>query len=275
MISPLATPGTGIEPFELFALQYGVHGGRRQTDNFVGGDPHETGSDLAYYIWVARRSDRVFVIDTGFGPEAAAGRGRTLLARPADRLRAIGVDPAQVEDVILTHLHYDHAGTLGDFPRARFHVQDHEAEFATGRCMCHAALRQAYDVEDVVGFVRALYGGRVQFHDGSAELAPGLSVHRTGGHTAGLQVVRVWTRRGWVVVASDASHLYANLMQGLPFPIVQDVGALLEGYQTLHALAATPEHIVVGHDPLVASIYPAYAGSDHIVRLDEQPRPLP
>ena len=272
MTKAVLSPGTAVEPFELFALQYAVHGGRRQTDNLIGGDPHEAGSDLAYYIWVARRSDRVFVIDTGFGADAAANRQRTLLASPADRLRMLGIDPAKVEDVILTHLHYDHAGTLGDFPIARFHVQDHEAAFATGRCMCHGVLRQAYDVEDVVGFVRALYGGRVQFHDGSAELAPGLSVHRTGGHTAGLQVVRVWTRRGWVVLASDAAHLYANLTQRVPFPIVHDVGALLEGYRTLLSLADTADHIVVGHDPLVASIYPPIGETSAIVRLDETPR---
>jgi glyoxylase-like metal-dependent hydrolase (beta-lactamase superfamily II) len=268
-------PEIGTEPFELLALHYAHHCGRRQTDNFIGGDPHEAGSDLAYYIWVARRSDRLFVVDTGFGREAAASRGRTLLARPTDRLRMLGIDPARVEDVILTHLHYDHAGTLSDFTSARFHVQDHEVAFATGRCMCHGALRHAYDVEDVVGFVRALYGGRVQFHDGTAELAPGLLVHRTGGHTAGLQVVQIWTKRGWVVLASDAAHLYANLVRDVPFPIVHDVGALLEGYRTLHALAQSPQHIVVGHDPMVMSLYPPLGEAGPIVRLDETPRPLP
>ena len=273
----MQAPLSGIEPFELFALNYARHGGRRETDNLLGGDPHEAGSDLAYYVWVARRSDRLFVIDTGFGPEAAATRGRTLSASPTDRLRQLGIAPEAVEDVILTHLHYDHAGTLGAFPNARYHVQDHEASFATGRCMCHGALRQAYDVEDVVAFVRALYGGRVVFHDGTAELAPGLRVHKVGGHTAGLQVVQVWTRRGWVVLSSDAAHLYANLERRVPFPIVHDVGALLEGYRMLHELADSPDHIVVGHDPLVMTLYPALSAelSDAIVRLDVAPGAMP
>lgn len=263
----------GVEPFEVFAVQYARHAGRSAADNFLGAHSNEPGSDLAYYVWVARRSDRVFVIDTGFGPQAARQRGRELFEPPADRLRRLGIDPASVEDVILTHLHYDHAGTLDAFPNARFHIQDHEASFATGRCMCHGALRQAYDVEDVVSFVRALYGGRVVFHDGSTDLAPGLSVHRVGGHTAGLQIVRVWTRRGWVVLSSDAAHLFANLDQRTPFPIVHDVGAMMEGYRMLHELSDSRDHIVVGHDPSVMTIYsPPVADLEAIaVRLDENP----
>lgn len=263
----------GLEPFEVFAVHYARHGGRSEADNFIGADSSKPGSDLAYYVWVARRSDKVFVIDTGFGSQAASQRGRELFEAPADRLRRMGIDAAAVEDVILTHLHYDHAGTLDAFPNARFHVQDHEASFATGRCMCHGALRHPYDVEDVVSFVRALYGGRVVFHDGSAELAQGLSVCRVGGHTAGLQVVRIWTRRGWVVLSSDAAHLFANLDQRAAFPIVHDVGALMEGYRMLHELADTRDHIVVGHDPSVMSIYrpPSLDLEGVAVRLDEAP----
>jgi glyoxylase-like metal-dependent hydrolase (beta-lactamase superfamily II) len=142
------------EPFELFALRYAHHGGRKASDNFIGGDLHESASDLDYYVWVARRSDKVVVIDTGFGPDAAARRGRELLRTPAEGLRLLGLDPGRIHHVVLTHLHYDHAGSLGAFPRACFHVQDGEAAYATGRCMCHPFLRQPYDVEDVVGFVR-------------------------------------------------------------------------------------------------------------------------
>jgi glyoxylase-like metal-dependent hydrolase (beta-lactamase superfamily II) len=263
-----------IEPFEVFALHYARHGERKNSDNFLGGASDTPGSDLAYYVWVARRSDRVFVIDTGFGPQAATERGRELFEVPADRLKRVGIEASQVEDVILTHLHYDHAGTLGAFPNARFHVQDHEASFATGRCMCHGVLRHPYDVEDVVSFVRALYGGRVVFHDGNAEIVPGLSVHRVGGHTAGLQVVRIWTRRGWVVLSSDAAHLFANLDNTAPFPIVHDVAAMMEGYRMLHQLADSRDHIVVGHDPSVMDIYraPSRELDSVAVRLDEMPR---
>jgi glyoxylase-like metal-dependent hydrolase (beta-lactamase superfamily II) len=262
------------EPFEVFALNYARHGNRRQSDNIIGGDLHETASDLAYFVWVARRSDKLYVIDTGFDEPAARARGRQLIQKPAKQLAALGIDAAQVDEVILTHLHYDHAGTLSDFPKARFHVQDREAAYATGRCMCHGYLRHPFDVEDVVGFVRHLYAGRICFHDGTEELADGLTIHRVGGHSAGLQIVRVWTKRGWVVIASDATHLYANIRQRLPFPAVYHVGELLEGYELMHKLASSPDHIVPGHDPLVMKLYPAPSPELEgvAVRLDVAPR---
>jgi glyoxylase-like metal-dependent hydrolase (beta-lactamase superfamily II) len=144
-----------LVPYELFAMRYAHHPGRKPGDNFIGADPHEAASPLDYFVWVAKSAEKTFVIDTGFGPEAAKARGRQLLRLPAEALAAVGIDAGKVEDVILTHLHYDHAGTLNAFPRARFHVQDAEPAYATGRCMCHSVLRHPYDVEDVVSFVRA------------------------------------------------------------------------------------------------------------------------
>ena len=264
---------TRPDPFELFAIRYAHHGGRKPSDNFIGADPHEIASPLDYFVWVAKSAEKTFVIDTGFGPDAAKARGRQLLQLPAEALMAVGVDAGRTEDVVLTHLHYDHAGTLGAFPRARFHVQDVESAYATSRCMCHSVLRHPYDVEDVVSFVRHLYGGRVNFHDCTSELAPGLTLHRVGGHSAGLQIVRVWTRRGWVVVASDATHLYANMKRGLPFPAVYNIGDMLEGHRTLYRLADSEDHIVPGHDPIVMKVYPPLSPELQgiVVRLDVAP----
>jgi glyoxylase-like metal-dependent hydrolase (beta-lactamase superfamily II) len=263
-----------LEPFELFAIRYARLSGRKGSDNIIGGDLHEAGSDLEYFVWVARRSDKTFVIDTGFNTAAATQRRRELLRKPKDALALLGIDATAVEDVVLTHLHYDHAGTVSAFPRARLHVQDTEVSYATGRCMCHGFLRHPYDVEDIVTFVRRVYAGQVAFHDGTVQLADGLSLHRIGGHTGGLQVVRVWTRRGWVVIASDASHLYINIRSRLAFPAVYHVGELLEGYETIHRLADSPDHVVPGHDPLVMQLYPPLSPelSGIVVRLDCAPR---
>jgi glyoxylase-like metal-dependent hydrolase (beta-lactamase superfamily II) len=258
--------------YEIFAVKY-AHHHRRSPENFIGGDPHDVPMPLDYFVWAIRNVSRTFVVDTGFTREMARKRGRDHLRAPGDGLKTINIDPDRVEDVVITHMHYDHAGGLDDFPRARFHIQDREMQFCTGRCMCHAHLRQTFEAEDVVGMVRRVFDGRAQFHDGVSELAPGVSLHLIGGHALGLQAVRVKTQRGYVVLASDASHFYANYELGRPFPIVANMPETLEGYRTIQALASSSRHVIPGHDPLVMARYPA-AGpglEGIVVRLDVDP----
>ncbi len=246
---------TGI--WEAYALRY-AHHRRMARENFLGGDPHDDNPmPMDYFIWVVRSGERVYVIDTGFDEATAKARGRDFLRAPAEGLKSIGVDPGDVEDVILSHMHYDHAGNLGLFPKARYHIQDLEMQFCTGRYMTHAHMRFPFAVDDVVEMVRHLYNGRVVFHSGDVELAPGLSLHHVGGHSMGLQMVRVRTRRGWVVLAADAAHYYANMERDLAYPFTYNIGEVLEGYRRARALADSADHIVPGHDPLVLQRYPA------------------
>lgn len=131
-----------------------------------------------------------------------------------------------------------------------------------------------FEEEDVVAMVRKVFAGRVHFHDGTAEIAPGITVHHVGGHSRGLQVVRVWTRRGWLVVASDASHFYANMEQSRAFPIMHSLADTLEGYQRLWELASTRSNVIPGHDPIILERYPAPSSGLEgiVVRLDADPR---
>jgi glyoxylase-like metal-dependent hydrolase (beta-lactamase superfamily II) len=255
--------------YELYAIKY-AHHARRRSENFIGGDPHDGPMPLDYFVWLIRGDGREVVVDTGFSAAVARKRGRDHIRCPTEGLKLLGTQPKSVKDVVVTHLHYDHVGNFDLFPAATLHLQDLEMRYATGRYMAHECFRGAYDLEDVVGMVRRVYEDRVRFHDGDAELAPGISLHLIGGHTMGLQVVRVRTRRGWMVLASDASHFYANMEQIRPFPIVWSVADMVEGYRRLRSLADSPAHIIPGHDPLVMERYPAPAPALQgvAVRLD-------
>jgi glyoxylase-like metal-dependent hydrolase (beta-lactamase superfamily II) len=114
----------------------------------------------------------------------------------------------------------------------------------------------------------------VVFHDGEDEIVPGVTVHHIGGHSKGLQSIRVKTQRGHVVLAADATHLYAHIDQGRVFPLTYNVGEVLEGYRTLDRLATSRDHVVPGHDPLVLTRYPAAkAGLEGwVARLDVAPK---
>jgi glyoxylase-like metal-dependent hydrolase (beta-lactamase superfamily II) len=107
------------EAYELFAVKYRRHK-RNASANFIGGDPHDGPMPLDDFVWLARGAKRSFVIDTGFTAEASVLRKRQMLRRPAEALRPLGVDAAAVEDLILTHLHYDHAGNFGLFSQGGF-----------------------------------------------------------------------------------------------------------------------------------------------------------
>jgi glyoxylase-like metal-dependent hydrolase (beta-lactamase superfamily II) len=258
---------------EVYAMRYAEHA-RLRSENYIFGDPHDAMTSIAYYVWVIKGPHGTFVVDTGFDQAAAAERGRQIGHPVEEGLGALGVDPDQVRDVILTHMHWDHAGNHDLFPNARYHVQDEEMAYATGRCMCHKMLRVPFSEADVVSMVRKTFAYRVEFHDGVEELAPGITVHKIGGHSKGLQCVRVKTRRGFVVVASDCCHLYSHLDEGRVFPITYSVGDTLEGYKTLLKLSSSRHHMVPGHDPLVTELYPAAKPGleNWIVRLDAEPK---
>ena len=271
--------------YEIYAVQYAYRPDRKRHETFITNawtDPlHGTNQPISYYVWAIVNSKRTIGVDTGFNSAEAARRrvqsGEVwrpeMKCSPIEGLRMIGVDAAKVADVIITHLHFDHAGTLADFPVARFHLQEQEMQFATGPCMAHSYFNGAYTVDHVVDMVRQVYCGRVAFVAGDAEIAPGVTVHCIGGHTLGIQCVRVRTARGWVVLASDASHMYDNFQDMAPYPIVSDVRTMLDGFERLKALAESPSHIIPGHDPLVMARYPAANPSSEgvVVRLDLDP----
>ncbi|WP_270933426.1 N-acyl homoserine lactonase family protein [Falsiroseomonas oryzae] len=259
--------------WQVLALRYGAHERMAQANFLMPvADAHDA-MPIDYFVWLLRGpGGREILVDTGFDPETAARRNRPIMRTVADCLRAVGTTPEAIRDVIISHLHYDHAGNLGLFPNATFHIQDREVAFATGRHMCSTCLRTTFEVEDVVKLVRAVYADRVCFHDGEGEVAPGVTVHRVGGHTDGMQMVRVATARGPLVLAVDAAHFYANAERQNPFPILFDLGAMVQGWRRARQLAGGDESLVIpGHDPLVRRRYPAMDAEGEVVRLDLPP----
>ena len=252
--------------YEVHAVKY-AHLPRKAWEVQINPDPHDADFPMDYFVWVAIPIDesghrtiggKPIVIDTGFNATIGKQRGREVKTNPADLLAHLDIDAKEVEDVIVTHLHYDHIGNWDRFPKARFHLQDKEMNFATGRHMCKDPFRHAYEVEDIVGMIRALYGKRVVFHDGDEEIAPGISVHLIGGHTAGIQSVRINTRNGWLVLASDASHYFWGINNDKLFAIVYSVADMLAGYDKLKKLAeGRIEMVIPGHDAEVTKRFPA------------------
>jgi glyoxylase-like metal-dependent hydrolase (beta-lactamase superfamily II) len=250
-----------VSAFEVYALCYGRRTGYRG-EHFLGYDgdsaePHPT----AYYIWLAVSEGHTVVVDAGI----RAGRAREVsgldYVDPVRLLTGFGVDPETVDHVVLTHLHYDHCGAVAGFPGARFTVQRSEVDYWTGPWAKRIERERWLLDEAALEHVRA---GVVDLVDGDAEVVPGLSVHLVGGHTAGMQVVRVETAGGAVVLASDAGHFHENIEDDRPAPLLHSMTGVYGAFDRVRELAGGGL-IIPGHDPEVLARYPPVA--DRTVRI--------
>lgn len=259
-----------MSTWEVHAVKYADRNARRRGDSFIFDDNHDAPHAMDYFMWLLRRGAEMILVDAGYDAEEGARRGRPIRLDPVAALAPLGVRPEEITQLIVTHLHYDHAGGLHLFPNATIHLQAAEMAYATGPCMCHDVLRMPFTAEHVCEAVRRVYSGRCIFHEGDGEVAEGVTVHCIGGHSRGLQAVRVRTDAGWMCLASDAAHYYENVFEAKPFPIVVDLQDMLEGYKTLHRLASRGALIIPGHDPLVRDRFPQ-EGAPHVFRLDKGP----
>jgi glyoxylase-like metal-dependent hydrolase (beta-lactamase superfamily II) len=214
---------------------------------------------VAYYVWLALSDTRTVLIDAGISPATAESMdGLDYHGSPIDLLGELGLTPNDIGTCILTHLHYDHTGVVAELPTARYVVQRKELEYWTGPWATRITREQwLHSGADTQHIESADRGARLDLVDGDLDLFPGLSVHAVGGHTAGMQVVRVNTERGPVVLASDASHFYENIEDDSPFAILHALPDMYGAFDRIRELAAGTGIVVPGHDPLVRRRFPA------------------
>jgi N-acyl homoserine lactone hydrolase len=202
-----------------------------------------------------------FIVDTGFAAgKSMTGRSFADFEPPRDVLAKIELDPADVSTILLTHLHFDHAGNIDAFPHARILLQ--RREYERWKHVLKTLGDQPADKgnwvlssmnpDDVARVDRAIADGRLTLVDDSHEVRPGLTLRLAADtHTFGSQWVEVSTPDGPYVVASDAVVSYANLERMWPPGYHQgNCWNLLETYRHIKHLVGEDrlERVVVGHD---------------------------
>jgi glyoxylase-like metal-dependent hydrolase (beta-lactamase superfamily II) len=160
----------------------------------------------------------------------------------ASRLAAIDVDARDIRFLVLSHLHFDHAGGVATIPNARLVVQ--EREWAAGGDP-DLARRNFYDVKDYdTGHdVLRVNGEHDLFGDGSIVCLP------TFGHTPGHQSLRVRLPGGAVLLTADACYLRRSLDEMRLPTVVFDPEAMLASLRTIRALRDRGDRVIYGHDP--------------------------
>ncbi len=211
---------------------------------------------MSYYFWILEPrhapSSAPIVLDCGFEPERGERMGRRCLCRPAEALARLGIDPAAVELLVISHIHYDHVGNLGLFPNARMPVARAELEFWSGDPVAERPQFAVHADPDAIEVLRrAATEERLEVIEERAEVAPGVTAVRVGGHAPGQLVFEVAGEHGPIVLASDAIHYDDELERDRPFGIFTDLADMYRGYDTLRRYAASGAAIIPGHDPSV------------------------
>jgi glyoxylase-like metal-dependent hydrolase (beta-lactamase superfamily II) len=220
-----------------------------------------------WYLWCIRGDDHTVVVDTGADPVMTLERKRSpRFEDPSVVIGRLGVDAATVEHVVLSHLHWDHAGGVRLFPRARFYLQRAEYEFwTTDPIASRPPFANLADPASLDHLASLEGTDRLVLLDGDATILPGIECVLASGHTPGLQGVAVETARGTAILGSDCAHVFRNVQHDWPSAFSMDLAGCLRSFDKLRARVAAPELIFPGHDVLMHDNYPSVA--EGITRL--------
>jgi glyoxylase-like metal-dependent hydrolase (beta-lactamase superfamily II) len=244
--------GDSPQVWSVYALQYGRRTGVRG-EHFLGWDASSgERHDVAYYAWLLLSADQTLLVDAGIDPTVDPPlTGWSFRTTVPALLADAGIPATDVDTLVLTHLHYDHAGGVRSFPRASVVVQASEMAYWTGPAAIRNA-REAWLVNGSdLGYVAALLDtGQATALAGDGQVAPGVFASLVGGHTAGMQIVAVQTASGPLVLASDALHFFENLETDRPGTVLHTMPGVYAAFDRARELARGGP-IVPGHDPSV------------------------
>ena len=226
----------GRDTISVFALKYGE---TKTLPNYAAYwmstryFPEVRAVDTALYYWLVRTHEHNILVDVGMTREGAAQRNYTNYVAPDAMLRKVGLEPSDIDAVIITHTHSDHVDALDWYKNAKVYVQRECYRFTVEEGAEYAFFRRTgYPTrKDALALFNLLWDNRLKLLDGDAELFPGLKVIRVDGHYPGLQLV---------VVRTKDDH-----PMGLYFGALRD---LVKGFETIRQLNGI---VVPGHDPEV------------------------
>ena len=243
--------------YEVYAIRYATLADF-QVSGLVAGADRTRKMDIAMMVWLVRGNGRNILVDSGFYRDQFLKQWKPVdFVKPSEAIARVGLKPEDITDLVITHMHWDHADGVDLFPKARTWIQKDELEYYAGSAWQARGTHGGIDAEDVLALVKLNTQGRVGLVNGDAqEILPGISCYTGGKHTYASQFVTVNTAAGTVVLASDNLYLYENLDKHVPIAATLDAESNLRAQDRMKQLAADPRLIVPGHDPAVMTRFP-------------------
>ena len=253
--------------YEVYAVRYATIP-EFAVSGLVAGAEASRKMDIAMMVWLVRGGGKNILVDAGFYREQFFKQWHvTDYMKPSEAVRRAGVKPEEITDVIVTHMHWDHADGMDLFPNARVWVQKDELEYYAGSAWQSRRTHGGIDPDDVIAAVKLNIAGKLGLVNGDAqEILPGITCYTGGKHTYASQFVGVRTKGGTVVLASDNVYLYENLEKHVPIAATLDAASNLRAQDRMKELAGDAARIVPGHDPAVMKRFTEIAPG--VVRID-------
>jgi len=269
IVMPATRGRAEADRYDVYAVRFATISSFPASSLIAGADRARR-LDIAMTIWVLKGADgRIALVDSGFHRDRYFKQFSVKdFISPADVLEPLGIKPVDVTDIMLSHMHWDHAGGLDLFPAARVWVQKEEYEYYTGQAWQPGSSHGGIDADDVLELVKRNLQGLVTLVRGDDEVSiSGIGFHVGGKHTMQSQYVTAQTRKGTtVVLASDNAYLYENLEAHKPIAQTLDVESNLHAQDTMRSLASAPRLVVPGHDMAVFDRFTHV--SDRIVKVE-------
>jgi glyoxylase-like metal-dependent hydrolase (beta-lactamase superfamily II) len=243
--------------YEVYALSYGVYPNFPVSGLIEGADKTRK-IDLQMMIWLVRGGGKNILVDTGcYHENVVKGKGIKDLIKASDAIAKLGLAATDITDVIITHMHWDHADGMDLFPNAKIWIQKDEFGYYTGAAWQSGGKHGGIEPDDVLTLVRLNTSAKVNLVDGdNVEILDGIKVYTGGRHTFASQYVSVRSANGVIVIASDNMYLYENLDKHLPIAQTFDADSNLKAQDRMKQIASRPDLIVPGHDPMVFVKFP-------------------
>src|SRR5437762_3355038 len=244
--------------YEVYALSYGVYPNFPVSGLIAGADKNRK-VDLQMMIWLIKGpGGRNILVDTGcYHDKFVKTLGIKSFIKPSETIAKLGLKPEDITDVIITHMHWDHADGMDLFPNAKIWIQKDEYTYYTGPAWQPGGKAGGIDQDDVLTLVKLNMAHKVNLVDGDGrEIIPGITVYTGGRHTFASQFVGVRTAGGTIVIASDNMYLYENLQKHAPIAQTFDADSNLKAQDRMKQIASRPDLIVPGHDPEVFIKFP-------------------
>jgi glyoxylase-like metal-dependent hydrolase (beta-lactamase superfamily II) len=262
--------------WDVFVLEFARTSNSHWVNLVAGFDPAAT-MDLPFSFILARRGDRNVLVDTGFlqddGSAFQVKHDIPHWVSPVRMVAEAGLKPGDITDIVVTHAHFDHMGSIGEFPNATIHIQKSELLSwyeAVALPRQFGYLTKFIDPDNMRQALEASIEHRINLVDGDKDdVLPGIHVRTGHGHTIGQQFVLIESVRGRLLISGDCLYttvqLYGHNHDGVYAPLNNAVGSVWDQIKTLdriqQELAGDYSRLIILHDterwkdlPIVAEV---------------------